>query len=467
MDKEPKRLLFSATPLVFLLLITLLYTQLFASTCLPFNKWMQQLANWKMGDNTFTEAIKYQKSFKPSLRKLLKGQDQNKLEANGFACDFDFYSMVCVASEPLLRIDTRRMTVEMLLNQSCPLDKTARIRPYARQDSNEILKDTTPVEIMRQNITSLPACQYIHTVPAVIFSSSGFRGNLFHEFNEVIIPLYITSRHFQSNVQFILSDYNPSFVRRYAQILSHLSGYQVMNPARNASVHCFPAGAVVGLKFHDFLSINISSDINPGGYSMLNFKRFLRESYSLKEFHVDTKKPKLLFISRLKSRTFLNQEEMVHTMEELGFDIVIARPNEMSNLTKFSEIVSTCSVMVGAHGAGLTNQLFLPVGAAVVQVVPLGLEWASATYFGEPARVMGVHYLEYKIQPEESSLIDTYRRDDPVIVDPESIFTKSFEAGRAVYITGQNLKINISRFRNTLVQARQLLLGHDTLTSLN
>ncbi|KAK1382829.1 protein O-linked-mannose beta-1,4-N-acetylglucosaminyltransferase 2-like [Heracleum sosnowskyi] len=457
MEKEPKRLLFSATPLVFLLLITLFYTQLFASNSLPFDKWMQQLANWKVSGNKFNEGVQYQESFKPILRRLVKGEDLSKLETDGFACDSEYYSMVCVASEPSLRIDTKRLTVQMLLNKTAIQDKTATIRPYAWQHSSEILKNTTPVQILHPSIASLPACQYIHAVPAVIFSSSGFRGNLFHEFNEVIIPLFITSRHFKSNVQFILSDYNPSFVSRYAQILSHLSRYQVMNPAKNGSVHCFPAGAVIGLKFHNFLSINISSIVNPGGYSMLNFKQFLRESFNLKEIHVDTRRPKLIFISRVKSRTFLNEKEMVNAMEELGFSVFIARPNQMSNLTIFSELVSSCSVMVGAHGAGLTNELFLPVGAAVVQVVPLGLEWASAFYFGEPARVMGLHYLEYKIQPEESSLIDMYRRDDPVIVDPQSIFAKSYEAGRAMYITGQNLKIDIPRFRKTLIEARQLL----------
>ncbi|KAL8090075.1 alpha-1,3-arabinosyltransferase XAT3-like [Apium graveolens] len=461
MEKEPKRLLFGATPLVFLLLITLLYTQLFASNSLPFDKWMQQLANWKVSGNKFNKAVQYQESFKPILRRLVKGEDQNKLETDGFACDSDYYSMVCVASEPSLRIDTRTLTVQMLLNKTALQDKTATIRPYAWQHSSEILKNTTPVQILHRNIASLPACQYIHTVPAVIFSSSGFRGNLFHEFDEVIIPLFITSRHFQSNVQFILSDYNPEFVNRYAQIISHLSHYKVMNPATNGSAHCFPAGAVIGLKFHDFLSINISSNINPGSYSMLNFKQFLREAYNLKEIHVDKKRPKLLLISRVKSRKFLNEEEMVNTMEELGFTVLIARPNQMSNLTEFSKLVSSCSVMVGAHGAGLTNELFLPVGAAVVQVVPLGLEWASAFYFGKPAGNMGVNYLEYKIQPEESSLIDVYSRNDPVIVDPQSIFAKSYEAGRAVYITGQNLKIDIPRFRKTLTEAR-LLLGLDS-----
>ncbi|KAK1382830.1 alpha-1,3-arabinosyltransferase XAT2-like [Heracleum sosnowskyi] len=465
MEKKPNRLFLGATPIVFLLLITLFYSQLFASNSLPFNKWMQQLANWKISSNRFNKAIQYQESFKPILRRLVKAEDQSKIETNGFACDSDFYSIVCVASEPSLRIDTRRLTVQVLLNNSTTLqDKTATIQPYAWQRSNKVLNNTTPVQIIHRSIARLPACEYIHAVPAIIFSSSGFRGNLFHEFNEVIIPLFITSRHFQSNVQFILSDYNPSFVSRYAQILSHLSRYEVMNPGTNESVHCFPAGAVIGLKFHNYLSINTSCNINPGGYSILNFTRFLRESYNLEEIHVDTRRPKLLFISRVNSRIFLNEKEMVNTMEELGFSVLIARPDQMSNLTKFTKLVSLCSVMVGAHGAGLTNELFLPVGAAVVQVVPLGLEWASAFYFGEPARVMGLHYLEYKIQPEESSLIDIYGRDDPVIVDPQSIYAKSYEAGRAVYITGQNLNIDIHRFRKTLVEARQLI-ERDSLAS--
>ncbi|KAK1382832.1 alpha-1,3-arabinosyltransferase XAT2-like [Heracleum sosnowskyi] len=457
MEKKPKRLLFGAAPLLFLLLITLFYTQLFASNSLPFNQWMKQLANWKLGINRFNEAIQYRESFMPILRRLVKGEDQSKLETDGFACDSDHYSMFCVASEPSLRIDTKRLTIQVLLNKTTLQDKTTTIRPYAWQSSNKVLNKTTPVRIVHRNTASLPACEYIHAVPAVIFSSSGFRGNLFHEFNEIIIPLFITSRHFQSNVQFILSDYNPSFVSRYAQILSHLSHYEVMNPGTNESVHCFPAGAVIGLKFHNFLSINTSSNINPGGYSMLNFKKFLRESYNLKEIHMDTKRPKLLFISRVKSRKFLNEEEMVNTMEELGFSVLIARPNQMSNLTKISKLVSSCSVIVGAHGAGLTNELFLAVGAVVIQVVPLGLEWASASYFGEPTRLMGLHYLEYKIKPEESSLINMYRRDDPVIVNPQSIFAKSFKTGRAVYITGQNLKIDIHRFRKTLVEALQLI----------
>ncbi|CAA3004132.1 Hypothetical predicted protein, partial [Olea europaea subsp. europaea] len=154
------------------------------------------------------------------------------------------------------------------------------------------------------NNTILPACQYIHVVPAIIFSSSGFVGNVFREL---------------SHVQFLLEDYEASFVRKYSKPMSLLSAYEVINPAANQSVHCFP-GAIIGLKFHGHLSLNFSD--SPGGHSMQDFKQFLRQAYNLKVFG-------------------------------------------------------------GAHEAGFTNELFLPAGAVLVQIEIIGLEWAGTTYYGE------------------------------------------------------------------------------------
>ncbi|TQD78107.1 hypothetical protein C1H46_036337 [Malus baccata] len=72
---------------------------------------------------------------------------------------------------------------------------------------------------------------------------------------------------------------------------------------------------------------------------------------------------------------------------------------------------------------------------------------------------MGLNYLEYKIKPEESSLIDDYGPDHPVITDPMSISLKGYRASRAVYVDGQNLKVNLVRFRETLVEAMKLVGG--------
>ena len=121
------------------------------------------------------------------------------------------------------------------------------------------------------------------TSPAVVFSSGGFTGNQFLEINEIIIPLFITTRHFHSCLKFVITDYKPWWVSKYKKILKHLSLYEVINPAVNGSVHCFP-GAVVGLKYHDYLAFNMTEI--PGGYSMFDFRNFLRQSYNLKTKNV-------------------------------------------------------------------------------------------------------------------------------------------------------------------------------------
>lgn len=208
---------------------------------------------------------------------------------------------------------------------------------------------------------------------------------------------------------------------------------------------------MVGLKYHDNLALNTTE--------------FPKDSYSLRiDNDTEIKKPVLLLISREGSRMFLNENEMVGMTEELGLRVAVSRPESMYNIDKFSNVVNSCNIMVGAHGAGLTNELFLPNGADLVQVVPLGLDWASETYYGDPSYEMGLQYLEYKTEAEESSLVNIYGRNHPVIVDPASVFSKGYQAARAVYVDEQNLNINLARFKNTLVQALALI-RHSTPSS--
>nr|KAJ0201036.1 hypothetical protein LSAT_V11C600333590 [Lactuca sativa] len=122
------------------------------------------------------------------------------------------------------------------------------------------MKTTTPVN-----------CNYTHNVPVIVFSF-GLIGNLFHEINEIVIPLFITARHFGSSVHLMVTDYQPWFAHKYNRILTQLSRYQVIDTTLNASDHCFP-GAVVGLKYHGNLALN--PDSIPGGHTMLEFKELL------------------------------------------------------------------------------------------------------------------------------------------------------------------------------------------------
>lgn len=193
---------------------------------------------------------------------------------------------------------------------------------------------------------------------------------------------------------------------------------------------------------------------------MPEFKRFLREIFSLSYSHVsEIPRPRLLLLSRTKSRKFLNEDEMIAMMHEVGFEVAVVRGSKVaSNLTRMARLVNSCSVIVGVHGAGLTNDVFMARGGVVVQVEPLGTEWISKVMFGDTARAMGLHHLRYKIEEEESSLVKLYGRNSSVVTDPGSVYRDGgYMTARAVFIDQQNVKINLARFRSTIVEALSIV----------
>jgi hypothetical protein len=120
--------------------------------------------------------------------------------------------------------------------------------------------------------------------------------------------------------------------------------------------------------------------------------------------------------------------------------------------------VNSADVMVGVHGDGLTDMVFLPAGAVLIQVVPFGgLEWLARGTFKEPSADMEIHYLEYMIQLDETSLSEQYPRDDPVLRDPNSIHKQGWNALKTVYLDKQNVKPHLGRLKNTFMEALKLL----------
>ena len=389
---------------------------------------------------------------------MLTGKDRDQLQETGFSCHSDPHSDICVSTKQL-RIDTQNLIIYVSPSKADSETQNKQfIKPYPSKENHLAMKSVHSLEIIQAtNSSLLPSCKFHHTVPAIVFSAGGFSGNSFHDFNDIIIPLFLTSRHFRSQVKFVIIDFKPQWVRKYDQLLKGLSGFEIFDPAKDAGVHCFPGG-VIGLKYHTNLGVNCS-DV-PSGYKFDDFRQFLWESYGLNKLRGMVLRPNkkvIVLISRRQTRVFLNEDEMVTMMGELGFEIKVASPNEMKNLDKFSRLVSTCNLMIGAHGAGLAHQVFLPKGAVVIQVVPIGLQWLANMFCGRPSREMGLKYLEYHTELEESSLSKSYNRHDPAIANPSSIFAKGYKTARAVYLDGQNITLNIARFRETLSHALELL----------
>uniref|UniRef100_A0A0A9CJJ6 Glycosyltransferase 61 catalytic domain-containing protein n=1 Tax=Arundo donax TaxID=35708 RepID=A0A0A9CJJ6_ARUDO len=278
--------------------------------------------------------------------------------------------------------------------------------------------------------------------------------------SDVLIPLYLTSFGFKGRVKFFITNYKQWWIQKYKPMLRRLSHYDIIDFDSNKGVHCFQH-VILGLVRDRDLILRQHPTRNPKGYSMLDYTRFLRHSYGLKRDRPlvlgeePGKKPRMLIISRRGTRKLLNLRRVAAMSRALGFDVIISEAG--GNLKRFATTVNSCDVLLAVHGAGLTNQVFLPAQAVVIQIVPWGkMDWMATNFYGEPARGMNLKYLEYNISAEESSLAQMYPKDHIVFKDPMAVHGQGWNALSEIVMT-QDMRLNLRRFRPTLLQALDLL----------
>jgi hypothetical protein len=119
------------------------------------------------------------------------------------------------------------------------------------------------------------------------------------------------------------------------------------------------------------------------------------------ETSCNRKMPKHFWIKRKRSR-LKNENAVLDVMRSHGFDIVSL---EELTLDEQVQLFSNASVVVGCHGAGLTNLLFCETGAEVIEIgdvdfmhpsyidgVVIPGRKATRTYFYVLARMKGLSY---------------------------------------------------------------------------
>ncbi|KAL3651900.1 hypothetical protein CASFOL_004902 [Castilleja foliolosa] len=364
-----------------------------------------------------------------------------------------------------LRIQGSSSTI-FISNISC----SWKVKPYARKHDTFAMGKVTTLKIKNNSNSSItmPKCNQIlssnTSTPAIIFSTGGYAGNPFHAFTDILLPLYFTSRQFNRSVLFLVFDMHPGWISKYKLILDKLSQYNVVDvdDKRNRNnVLCFPR-AIIGLKANE-KEFTIDDPVKKNVHHstiMTNFTKLLRSAYSLERGSVlmggNYRRPRMLVVCRRKGRHLLNKHEIAEMARGLGFDVVLKKI--VWNVSIVARLVNSFDVMVGVHGAGLTNMLFLPENAIVIQIVPFGLEYIAKTCFKIPAMSMNLRYLEYKAELNESTLPSKYSGDGKIdYTDPAAITKKGFEVFRSVYLDNQDLNIELSRFRRTLLKALEHL----------
>ncbi|XP_019166132.1 PREDICTED: EGF domain-specific O-linked N-acetylglucosamine transferase [Ipomoea nil] len=393
--------------------------------------------------------------------------------SNGtICCDrSSFRSDVCVMKGDI-RTDSGSSSIILYKNNDYFLGSTReKIRPYTRKWETSVMGtiDELGLVVKGQKSGVHHRCDVQHGVPAVFFSTGGYTGNLYHEFNDGILPLYITSQRFEKRVVFVILEYHNWWITKYGNVLSQLSDYPAID-FRDNRTHCFPE-VHVGLRIHDELSID--SSLMKGNKGIGDFRELLdraywpriqgliqdeeREANTSIEMPILHKQnsmaPKLVIITRNDSRAIINEDSLIKMAEEIGFQVEILRPARTTELAKAYRVLNSSDVLVGVHGAAMTHFLFLKPGAIFIQIIPLGTDWAAETYYGEPAKKLGLRYIGYKILAKESSLYDEYDEDDPVLKDPNSVNEKGWEFTKKIYLDHQNIRLHLGRFRKRLLRA--------------
>ncbi|AAF02811.1 unknown protein [Arabidopsis thaliana] len=345
-----------------------------------------------------------------------------------------------------------------------------KIKPYTRKWETSIMETIPELKLVTKDMKLFGdkrKCEVIHEVPAVLFSTGGYTGNLYHEFNDGLIPLYITSKRFNKKVVFVIAEYHKWWEMKYGDVLSQLSDYSLIDFNKDKRTHCFKE-AIVGLRIHGELTVD-PSQMQDDGTTINEFRNVLDRAYRprinrldrLEEqrFHArlaqrrKAKRPKLALFSRTGSRGITNEDLMVKMAQRIGFDIEVLRPDRTTELAKIYRVLNSSKVMVGVHGAAMTHFLFMKPGSIFIQIIPLGTDWAAETYYGEPAKKLGLDYNGYKILPRESSLYEKYDKDDPILKDPNSITKKGWQFTKGIYLNDQKVRLDLHRFKKLLIDA--------------
>lgn len=115
---------------------------------------------------------------------------------------------------------------------------------------------------------------------------------------------------------------------------------------------------------------------------------------------------------------------------------------------------------MGVHGAELAHIMFMRRKAVLVQIVPIGTDWPAAHYYAIPAvRDLGLHYFQYKIKAEESSLSAKYGLWHPIVRNPSHYVDKGWATQKQLYLTEQNVRPSPTTLRRTLMAARSTALS--------
>lgn len=130
----------------------------------------------------------------------------------------------------------------------------------------------------------------------------------------------------------------------------------------------------------------VSSPPAPLGGATARSVAFLRERCIPRELRDRPDARRRLFLARKATRRVANMDAVEPVLRKHGVEVVAT---EGLSFDEQVRMFAGASLLVGAHGAGLTNAIFMPAGSALVEVVP---SWYAVACYLVMANEAGLRY---------------------------------------------------------------------------
>ncbi|KAG6557772.1 hypothetical protein Mapa_000539 [Marchantia paleacea] len=370
----------------------------------------------------------------------------------------------------------QKVSVHLFSNDDLTWHGEEQIQPYTRKYDPATMDTVDPV-VLRSKYTEFfhpveSVCDIVHSVPLILFSAGGYTGNPYHDFQDVLVPMFITSKPYDGDVVFAITQARDWWLEKFSPLFRQMTKNEIIDMNQNKKVHCFPE-ATIGLRLHGELKVNPAH--MPHNETMKDFQDMVHRAYGeipshelLAKAKTSSRCPnysfrggdcklKLVILARNQTRVILNQAQVASFAQREGFDVQVLNPWGGTDLRTLYKVINGADVMMGVHGAALTHMVFMRPHSVLVQIVPLGTDWPSRTYYQEPAiNSLHLQYLEYRITPDESTLSRTYSRDHPAVTDPEAVIAKNWETRKKIYMQGQDVRLSLPKLKLMLHEAKRL-----------
>lgn len=226
-------------------------------------------------------------------------------------------------------------------------------------------------------------CKHYVQQPAVMVTMDSEAQSMFYHFWASwsgLVRYWKTTFNARRDVHFFMSRINdPMFLQFFGLISDNC--WRRVGQSNNPSNVCY-------CDTHTFQTSQSREEAGNAATQMLNYLQ-------LEEVKPPADKVKIGLISRRRKRFILNEYELVQSLEKLGYECVIL-PLETMTLYEQMQQLRSVDVLVGMHGSGLDNSVFLHPGSVLIQLLPYHVEHKCT--FRATAEAAGVRYMEWTLK---------------------------------------------------------------------